>query len=228
MCLLVAVGLLLRAHPARLAAADLYASFGAAVIALANVLHRSLFSVGYWVLVDVSSRAFRPLQAAVLLDLRRRVLAARTVLEGAFGDAYLQAFNGTPFKNMIWRLLGVRLGRRVFDDGCGMTERTLVTIGDDCHAQRGEHRSSATRRRTAPSSPTTPRSVPAATLGVGAFVHYGVTIGDGAVLAPDSFLMKGEEVPPGAAVGRQPGQGDGGAPGHLPARCSVAPVPARS
>ena len=34
------------------------------------------------------------------------------------------------------------------------------------------------------------------TLGDGAFVHYGVTIGDGAVLAPDSFLMKGEEIPP--------------------------------
>ena len=25
-------------------------------------------------------------------------------------------------------------------------------------------------------------------------VHYGVTMGDGAVLAPDSFLMKGEQV----------------------------------
>src|SRR5581483_5220339 len=34
-----------------------------------------------------------------------------------------------------------------------------------------------------------------ATLGVGAFVHYGVTIGDGVVLAPDTFVMKGEELP---------------------------------
>ena len=25
---------------------------------------------------------------------------------------------GTPFKNLVWRLLGVRIGRRVFDDGC--------------------------------------------------------------------------------------------------------------
>ena len=45
------------------------------------------------------------------------------------------------------------------------------------------------------------------TLGVGAFVHYGVTMGDGAVLAADSFLMKGEEVPPHARVGREPGRG---------------------
>ncbi len=36
------------------------------------------------------------------------------------------------------------------------------------------------------------------TLGASAFVHYGVTIDDYAVLAPDSFLMKGEEVPQNA------------------------------
>ena len=33
------------------------------------------------------------------------------------------------------------------------------------------------------------------TLGAASFVHYGVTIGDDAVLAPDSFVMKGTEVP---------------------------------
>ena len=41
-------------------------------------------------------------------------------------------FNGTPFKSLIWRLVGVRIGRRVFDDGCAIPERTLVTIGDYC------------------------------------------------------------------------------------------------
>jgi acetyltransferase-like isoleucine patch superfamily enzyme len=30
---------------------------------------------------------------------------------------------------------------------------------------------------------------------VGAFVHYGVTMEDGSVLAADSFLMKGETIP---------------------------------
>jgi acetyltransferase-like isoleucine patch superfamily enzyme len=33
------------------------------------------------------------------------------------------------------------------------------------------------------------------TIGVGAFVHYGVTMGDRSVLAADSFLRKGEYVP---------------------------------
>ena len=39
-------------------------------------------------------------------------------------------------------------------------------------------------------------------------ILYSVTMGDGAVLAPDSFLMKGEEIPAARAVGWQPGPGD--------------------
>ncbi len=34
------------------------------------------------------------------------------------------------------------------------------------------------------------------TLGIRALVHYDVTIGDGATLDSDAFLMKGTEVPP--------------------------------
>ncbi|MFD7710550.1 hypothetical protein, partial [Streptomyces sp. NPDC059786] len=35
------------------------------------------------------------------------------------------------------------------------------------------------------------------TLGAGVLVHYGSTVGDAAVLAADSFLMKGTDVPCG-------------------------------
>ena len=52
-------------------------------------------------------------------------------------DAYLKIFDGTPFKNLIWRALGVRIGRRVFDDGCSMPDRTLVALGDDCVLNAG-------------------------------------------------------------------------------------------
>jgi non-ribosomal peptide synthetase-like protein len=37
------------------------------------------------------------------------------------------------------------------------------------------------------------------TLDTKAFVHYRVTMGDSSVLAPDSVLMKGEEIPPGSS-----------------------------
>ena len=47
-------------------------------------------------------------------------------------------------------------------------------------------------------------SAPAARSASGVVVHYGVTMGDGAVLAADSFLMTGEEVPAHAHGGGDP------------------------
>ena len=41
-------------------------------------------------------------------------------------------------------------------------------------------------------------------VGTRALVHYGSTLGDDAVIAPDAFLMKGEDVPPGAHWGMNP------------------------
>src|SRR5260370_39997365 len=58
---------------------------------------------------------------------------------------YLHAFDGTPFKNVLWRLMGVRIGRRVFDDGAHISDPSLTAIGDEsvlnywseiqCHSQ---------------------------------------------------------------------------------------------
>ena len=47
------------------------------------------------------------------------------------------AFDGTPFKSMIWRMLGVKVGKRLYDAGCDIPEKTLVTIGDDCTFNEG-------------------------------------------------------------------------------------------
>ena len=108
-------------------------------------------------------------------------------------------------------MLGVRIGRRVFDDGLGLTERTLVAIGDDCTLNAGSGIQSHSQEDGAFKSDRTAIGA-GCTLGVAAFVHYGVTIGDGAVLAPDSFLMKGEEVAAARALGRKPGHRDASTP----------------
>jgi non-ribosomal peptide synthetase-like protein len=116
---------------------------------------------------------------------------------------FLHMFDGTPFKGMIWRLIGVRIGKRMFDDGIYISEPTLTTIGDDsvfnygsmiqCDSQEdGTYKSGRTRLGHG------------CTLGAGAFVHYGVTMGDGSTLTADSFLMKGEDVPPLAVWGGNP------------------------
>jgi non-ribosomal peptide synthetase-like protein len=117
--------------------------------------------------------------------------------------AYLKLFDGTPFKNLIWRALGVRIGRRVFDDGCTIPERTLLALGDDCVLNAGcEIQCHSQEDGTFKSGRTALEA--GCTVGVGALVHYGVTMGEGAVLAADSFLMKGEEMPAGARWGGNP------------------------
>ena len=184
-----------------LGAFDLYPSFGTWVVALAEVLVL-LFTTVYFVLVDRSVRALQALRPH-----------GCSIYDHAFwrherfwklcADAYLTFFNGTPFKNVIWRLLGVRLGSRVFDDGVFLTERSFVTIGDDCTLNAGTVIQCHSQEDGAFKSDRVAIGA-GCSLGVGAFVHYGVTMGEGAVLEPDSFLMKGEEIPARAWWGGNP------------------------
>ncbi|MFJ9737220.1 Pls/PosA family non-ribosomal peptide synthetase, partial [Streptomyces sp. NPDC101166] len=184
-----------------LAAIDLWASLGALAFAPATA-GVFVFTVAYNVLVDRLVRQLQCLrpQGCSIYD---RAFWRHERFWKVSSLAYVLVFNGTPLKNVVWRLLGMRVGRRVFDDGLRVSERTFTTIGDDCtfnvdtvvqcHSQEdGGFKSD--------------RSVIGAgcTLGVGAFVHYGVTMGDGAVLATSSFLMKGEEMPPHALWGGNP------------------------
>ncbi len=168
-------------------------AFEASWIALAMVL-TLLFGVVHGVLVERAATGFRALRpkycSIYQIDFWRTERFFKLEAGGAIGAV----FNGTPFKSAIWRLLGVRLGRRLFDDGGEMAEKNLVTIGDDvtinaeswiqCHSQ--EDFAFKSDRITIGSG---------CTIGIGAMILYGVTMGDGAVLAPDSFLLKGEEVP---------------------------------
>jgi non-ribosomal peptide synthetase-like protein len=184
-----------------LAAFDAYGGF--AQLEMAGLFALSILATPvYFVLLERAIRGFRRLQPRYC-SIYDPYFWRHERLWKVPGEGYLHMFDGTPFKNLIWRGLGVRIGKRVFDDGCYMTERTLVTVGDDamlnagskiqCHSQEdGTFKSD--------------RSVigAGAAVGVGAMVHYGVTIGDGSVLAPDSFLMKGEEIPARARWGGNP------------------------
>ncbi|WP_455359485.1 Pls/PosA family non-ribosomal peptide synthetase [Streptomyces sp. SYSU K21746] len=183
------------------AAAELYAPLGVTAVALANVL-LLLFSTLYFVLVERVTTAFHPL-GTLFCSIYDRRFWRRERYWKVPSENYLRIFNGTPFKNIVWRLLGVRIGRMVFDDGCSLTERSMATIGDGCTLNAGSViQCHSQEDGTFKSDLSTIGS--GCTLGVGAFVHYGVTIGDGALLAADSFLMKGETVPRGARWGGNP------------------------
>lgn len=179
---------------------ELYGWLGDAVIAgyLAGTL---AFTALYYVLLErciTSFRALRPTLCSIYDPYfwwHERLWKVP--------DRHLNIFNGTPFKPLIWRLIGVRIGSRVFDDGCYLTERTLATIGDGCTLNAGSKIQCHSQEDGTFKSDTSTLGA-GCTLGVAAHVHYGVTMGDGAVLAADSFLMKGEEVPPNAQWGGNP------------------------
>ncbi|MEW1678412.1 Pls/PosA family non-ribosomal peptide synthetase [Streptomyces noursei] len=167
---------------------------GGAGLALdAGFLAGSLgFTAVYYALVERCMTRFRPLQPQVCSIYDPYFWHHERLWK--VPDTHFNAFNGTPFKNLVWRLHGVRLGRRVFDDGCHPSERTLTTIGDDCTLNTGSRIQCHSQEDGTFKSDRSTLGA-GCTLGVGALVHYGVTLGDGATLAADSFLMKGEDVP---------------------------------
>ncbi|MFJ3584956.1 Pls/PosA family non-ribosomal peptide synthetase [Streptomyces sp. NPDC090127] len=173
-------------------ATDLYAQTGLWAFALANAVLLPL-TVLYYVLVERVVTVFAPL-GPLFCSIYDERFWRRERYWKVPSETYLQVLNGTPFKNGVWRLLGVRIGKRVFDDGCSLPERAMVTIGDGCTLNAGSvvqcHSQEDGAFKSEPS-----RLGAGATLGVGAFVHYGVAVGARAFLAADCFLMKGETVP---------------------------------
>ncbi|WP_353945418.1 Pls/PosA family non-ribosomal peptide synthetase [Streptomyces sp. HUAS MG91] len=189
-----------------LAAFDLYDTYGGAagLFVGAAMALGLVFSTAYYVFIERLLCRFRPLQPRLCSIYDPYFWWHERLWKTP--DNHLAIFNGTPFKALVWRALGVRIGRRVFDDGANITERTLVTIGDDCTlAAHTKVQAHSQEDGTFKSD----RIVIGAgcTLGTGALVHYGVEMGDAAVLAPDSFLMKGEQMPPGARWGGNPAVG---------------------
>ena len=139
------------------------------------------------------------------------------------GVRFQLLFDGTPLKPVIWRLLGVRVGRGLFDDGLTIPERRFASIGAACTFNAGSVLQCHSQEDGAFKSDRSSVG-DRCTVGVGSLVHYGVRIGDDVELAPDSFVMKGEEVPDGdrwlgnPAHPMSPGQ-------QLPAGAAPAPTP---
>ncbi|MFJ3761443.1 Pls/PosA family non-ribosomal peptide synthetase [Streptomyces sp. NPDC090080] len=183
-----------------LASVDLYGALGEVVIG-GYLAFSLVFSTAYFVLVERWIGSFRPLRPRLCSIYDPYFWWHERLWK--VPDQYLNIFNGTPFKTLVWRLLGVRIGSRVFDDGVYMTERTLSAVGDECTLNAASKIQCHSQEDGTFKSDVTTLGA-GCTLGVGSHVHYGVTMGDGAVLAPDSFLMKGEEVPAHAQWGGNP------------------------
>ena len=201
-----------------LALADVLVPLGPVAVGI-QLLVSLLFTMTYTVAVERLATARRPLRARFC-----SVYDPYFWWHERYWKLVIQGWDrmlaGTPFKNVVSRALGVRIGRRVFDDGAALTERTLVTIGDDavlnagsviqCHSQEDG---------TFKSAPITVSA--GACLDVGAFVHYGAIVGEDARIGCDAFLMKGEEVPAGDFWSGNPARAE-----RRPPAPTATPVPA--
>jgi non-ribosomal peptide synthetase-like protein len=147
----------------------------------------------YYVLIDRASLGFRRLEPQYCSIYDDYYWTHERFWKVGFSSAHFLfvMLSGTPFRSLMWRALGVRVGRKLFDDGAGIPEKTLLTIGDYCTlnelcAMQGHSLEDGIFKSDHISIGN------GCTLGTSSFVHYGVHMGDGVTLEPDSFLMKGE------------------------------------
>lgn len=162
------------------------------------VLNMTLFgSILYYALVERASTGFRRLEPrmATIYDPYFWFHERHWKLSDT---PVMTLFIGTPLRPLILRLLGAKVGRRVFDGGSIITERSLVEIGDDATLNEGSVLQPHSLEEGAFKSDWV-RIGKGATLGPSAFVHYGVVVGEGATVDADSFVMKGEAIEPNSA-----------------------------
>ncbi|BCJ91304.1 peptide synthetase [Terrihabitans soli] len=167
----------------------LFPIYGIAALAGAT-LCLLVFSIFFFALMEWSSLGFRKLRPNRCTILHKDYWQIEH--HWKMSENFLTfLFRGTPFKNLISRLLGTKTGRMVYDDGCVMTERTLVEVGDYCtlsefsivqaHSMEdGIFKSDMIRLGAG------------TTIGTNSLVHYGVATGEQAIVDSDCFVMKGE------------------------------------
>ncbi|QRI61501.1 non-ribosomal peptide synthetase (plasmid) [Shinella sp. PSBB067] len=174
-------------------ALNYYTEWAQAALFAAVVLTGAV-TIPFYVLMEWASLGFRRLQPQMT-----------TIYDVAFwrherhwklsDSPIVRLFAGTPFRPMILRALGVKIGKRVYDGGANLTERSLVEIGDDATLNEGCVIQAHSLEEGAFKSDHI-RIGNGCTLGPAAFVHYGVTMGDGAIADVDCFVMKGEILEP--------------------------------
>lgn len=181
---------------------DRIAQLGTLGVAV-DILIALVFSVFYFCLLERAVANFRPLTPQFCSIYEPYFWWHERFWKFAVNARIIKLVDGTPFKNVLSRALGAQIGARVFDDGCAMPERTLVSVGDDCTLSSGSIIQCHSQEDGSFKSDHS-RLSRGCTLGNGTLVHYGVTLGDGVIAAPDAFLMKGAEAVAGTVWSGNP------------------------
>jgi non-ribosomal peptide synthetase-like protein len=136
---------------------------------------------------------YRPRTAPLWDEFVRRSEFVTGLYEAAAVPAGLDLLTGTPFLPGALRLLGARIGRRVWLATTYLTEFDLVEVGDD--AAVGREVSLQTHLfEDRVMKLSTVRVEAGATVGDRSIVLYDGEVGAGAELGPLSLVMKGEQL----------------------------------
>ena len=118
-------------------------------------------------------------------------------------SAFLDIFRLSPYQILFYRLMGAKVGERVNVNTAGLADLSMLEIGDDvligggvaliCHAsERGFLKLAPTRIGNGVS------------IGLSSVIMPGVSIGDGASIAPCSYVPKGTVIPARGVWGGNP------------------------
>jgi non-ribosomal peptide synthetase-like protein len=148
------------------------------------------FNMAFFILLERASLGFKPLkpQLASTYDPYFWSHERYWKLDAL---PLLAMFAGTPFRGMLLRALGMKVGAKLFDGGAGIPERSLVEVGDYANLNEGCVLQSHSLEEGVFKSDYI-RLGNRCSVGPGGFIHYGVSTGDDVVIDADSFLMKGE------------------------------------
>jgi non-ribosomal peptide synthetase-like protein len=154
----------------------------------------ALTIVAKWVLVWRYQPAEKPLWSTFVW--RNELLNA---LHEHLAEPFLVgALTGTPFVCWYFRLLGARIGRRVYMETTDLSEFDLVHVGDqaalnaDCTIQTHLFEDRVMKMSTIDIGPRSK-------VGAGSLVLYETRLEEGAALGDLSLLMKGETLPAGTS-----------------------------
>jgi len=143
-----------------------------------------------WILVGKYKPCERPLWSTFVWR-NELVNALHEHLADLF---FVEMLTGTPFVCWYFRLLGAKIGRRVYLETTDLTEFDLVNIGDeatlnaDCTIQTHLFEDRVMKMSTIDIAPR-------CTVGSAALVLYDTQMEEGASLGDLSLLMKGETLP---------------------------------
>ena len=118
-------------------------------------------------------------------------------------SAFLDVFRLSPFQILFYRLMGAKVGERVNVNTGGLADLSMLEIGNDvligggvaliCHAsERGFLKLAPTKIGNNVS------------IGLNSIIMPDVEIGDGASIAPCTFVPKGTKIPPKGVWGGNP------------------------